>query len=464
MKRKSSPLKVINPTKVRLSKDKHHLLKKNNNSDEKEEAKPNPYLFESTPGSTRSKEESSLLLSKTKTNPQHSISLHLSQEMIEEDIPDDQYNEMLKEISRSLNFDMPSKEHKKPSTIKDFHQKKYEKYPSFQYDHNLHKEITIEILIELNENNVSKQEYYNEIANEIKKELTAIENFVYYEFSNIQNISMSNYSKIDYANYYNLFQKKQIMNEKTKRDIKEINLLTALSSLYQRFLHEDNSSFYFITPMHAFLFSNLKRKEDDVNESDINALLYHKQTIAVLSNTLLLDKQLQSNRIQYAKITPSKKPRSETDAEADYELNMDQFDKEKYNNDPALVEGYYITILYNMMIDEYENKTFNLISPFPFEGSTFRENKIKVDSYVKRDKSVYVICINVFGCIFESKLKSIIKLLSKKNSKTKLSKTQYTYSMKLEKIEDTCEFFALNTNLSRSIERVEYKDNEYYLK
>lgn len=118
------------------------------------------------------------------------------------------------------------------------------------------------------------------------------------------------------------------------------------------------------------------------------------------------------------------------------------------------IKNYYKTLLFNFLLNEYEQHFFKIFSPFSFESSNFRQCKLQIDSFIKNDK--VHLNLKIFGCVFYDGLDKLINFLSANFS---------SFSMKLSHfMKSTNYFYKINPKLKTQMERVEYRNNTFYIK
>ena len=317
-------------------------------------------------------------------------------------------------------------------------QSRYEQFEKFEYDCSLFKVVEIEIVSK-------KSEKFDDFKETMSNFFSDKDKFVYYEYSNTKNLTSFGMSQIDQISYesyfrnnFQLFFTQNKMRSKIEMldKLRKINYITALNELYKNFIL-NKAFFYIITPMHSFYF-NLSETNETIKEST------YSSSFTVISNTLRLEKILDECEIGYKKI----------------ELNDNDAPHSIFNENPAVIDSIYMTHFYNTFINEYKNKNFNIFAPFPFEEATTRRCKISFKTIEKKDQNI--IHIQLYGCVFQTELEKVITYLT--NKKTHHKQSEYSFSLKLTRIPTTDSFYMLNKKLKRPVEKVEYKDNSFYIK
>ena len=102
-------------------------------------------------------------------------------------------------------------------------------------------------------------------------------------------------------------------------------------------------------------------------------------------------------------------------------------------------------------------KPFNIFSNFEFEGCIFRKCKAHLIKTKKNGDNINYdsIIIKIEGIIFEENIQKMNEFLQ-----NKLKANNYT--MRLNKIRSTSNFYKENKEIESYFERFEYKDNNYY--
>ena len=349
-------------------------------------------------------------------------------------------NNILMLIAKDQHFEQYSVKPKQTANeISSAKPNRYEQFEQFEYDCSLFKIVDIEITIQ-------KSDKFNDFKENVYKFFTDKEKFVYFEYSNTKNLTsfgMSQIDQISYESYFKnnfqiFFNQNQMRSKIEMLDkLRKINYITALNELYKNFIL-NKTFFYIITPMHSFYF-NLSDTNDNIKETT------HSNSFTVLSNTLRLEKILDECDIGYTKI--------ESNEERDNPHPL-------FNENPAVIDSIYMTHFYNTVINEYKNKNFNIFSPFPFEEATTRRCKISFKAIEKKEQNI--IHIQLYGCVFQNELKNMITFLTNKKTYNKMN--DYSFSLKLTRIPTTDSFYMLNKKLKRAVEKVEYKDNYFYIK
>ena len=350
---------------------------------------------------------------------------------------DNYYSDILKQLNQDLNFDNQNKILTNNNLQNE--KKKYEKKNEFESDKSLIKHLEIEIIFNLknNSSSSSKTSNSNKINNMIKSisEYFSNKNIVYYEYSNTRNISTITIGKID-NNLYESYYKNELINQiqldsiKNNENLKKIKIIDYISSLYSVYNNAllNKEFFYIVNPMHTYYF-DMKIKK-----------LY-------LSNIIRIENILEENGILYKKIGPLKE-------ELENNKKKNEYNILKFNDFPVIIDKFYMMNFFNVFINNgSEVKSFNIYSPFNFEGATCRKCKIYQEIFEKEEKTI--ISIHIYGILFENNIKEIIDYL-KNTIKCK------SFSIKLNKIKSTESFFRINKNLKRSIDWFEYKDSFFF--
>ena len=354
----------------------------------------------------------------------------------DENIPNYIMN-VIKKIHQDLNFD--NQEKNLTNNKLQNEKKKYEKKSEFDSDKSLIKHLEIEIIFNIknNSSNSNKKSNLTKINNKIKSinEYFSNKNIFYYEYSNTRNISTITIGKIDnnlYESYYkneliNQIQLSSIKNNEHLQKIKIIDYISSLNSVYNNALL-NKEFFYIVNPMHTYYFDMKIEK------------LY-------LSNIIRIENILEENEILYNKIQPLKE-------ELENNKKKNEYNILKFNDFPVIIDKFYMMNFFNVFINNgSEVKSFNIYSPFNFEGATCRKCKIYQETFEKEDMNI--ISIHIYGILFENNLKEIIDYL-KNTIKCK------KFSIKLNKIKSTESFFRINKNLKRPIDWFEYKDSFFF--
>ena len=390
---------------------------------------------------TSSQQKSDSLLQSNSNIPK---SLTLTEE-VNSNFDEKSYTKLLKQISLKLNFG----NQKSLLPTKKIKTNPFEKSDIFLYDNTLLKQLEIEINL-----NVGTRILLNNLDK--LKEFFTEENFEFYEYSNSKTNSITKLSAIDNIFYEGMYKKDYLYNNKNiLYKFQKIDQFQALSSLYN-YYYTNKTFFYILTRLHCFYF--------DLKNNNKNTLF--------LSNMLLLEKDLKDNEIEYNKIENKnviEKIDSDIEIIDDFEdinkikkeninNNMEIIDEEendnKYDNNPICIKGRFVTHFFNVFIKNNIGGSFNIFTPYKFENSVYKTNKIYIDSCSK-DSNNHVINIKMKGIIFPEYLKKIIDYISKEYK---------SFNMKFDSIKTSNSFYNLNSKLKKPIEKIEFKDNYYLFK
>ena len=352
---------------------------------------------------------------------------------------DNYYSNILKQLNQDLNFDNQNKILTNNNLQNE--KKKYEKKNEFESDKSLIKHLEIEIIFNLKNNSSNSNKKSNSNSNQINNKIKCIteyfsnKNIFYYEYSNTRNISTITIGKID-NNLYESYYKNELINQiqldsiKNNENLKKIKIIDYISSVYSVYNNAllNKEFFYIVNPMHTYYFDMKIEK------------LY-------LSNIIRIENILEENDILYNKIGPLKE-------ELENNKKKNEYNILKFNECPVIIDKFYMMNFFNVFINNgSEVKSFNIYSPFNFEGATCRKCKIYQEIFEKEDKNI--ISIHIFGILFEYNIQEIIDYL-KNTIKCK------SFSIRLNKIKSTESFFRINKNLKRSIDWFEYKDSFFF--
>jgi hypothetical protein len=375
-------------------------------------------------------------------------------------------------------------------------------YPEFAYDSSIHKQIELEISIDLPDDFTSEDEISLEklIINSFR-DFFYRNPFSYYEFSNPKGKSSYLNSMIDNINYDYMVHKKDNSLEteiKNRTLIKELNYISAFSSLYRKFIRGEvlndqyenysdfdaDNFFYLVSPLITFFFFKYEKNEflkSAVNEID--------NTGALLSNcTKNIEKSLKEYGIKYEKL---ERRREENSVEATMDLFsipnnasegmlqhfLNTNDNIYYNSEELIyVKNHFATLLFNMILNDYQDSSINIFAPYPFDSSTLHQCKYTLEKFSK--PQMMVIKLVIHGCIFDLHLQKLITFIrSNRNSEgakenqvflgdiiSRKIDCDLEFRMKFTPFSKTSNFYRMNKRLNGPLDTVEFKDDLYYIK
>jgi hypothetical protein len=493
-----------------------------------------------------------------KSNSQHKRNTHSYKHDLEEAETEEnsnQFNSQLENIMKSFSFINKNNDMNKNNKNKLFSQ--YVSFSKFPYDHSLSKEIDIEIILEKKSEKITetdeeekfnsnrsnsksaksskgrkrntsakkqkhKDKHFpdNEDLLKISKKIEDALNlffkkcpFIYHEFSNPKGRVNFINSSIDNINYDFLYEKHANVNlnsienqNKALAVIKDINYISAFSSVFKRFIRGEimnekfenynsqlwDNLFYIVTPMVTFYFAKFEKSEfwtrsgEDVRD-----------TGAFISNThRVLEKMLKDYGIHYKRIEVKKLENNNKKNTYNYNKQaptiplyslqnntsevevMNNFitDGHNQNSDSLIyITKYYYTLLFNMILNEYEESSMNIYCPFPFENSTRHNCKIQIESFIKPETSSLSVNLKIFGCIFNTHLMKLIRFLTGQNEleeidhlttflKEELEMMDYSFNVKFHPFMRSSSFYGIHTKLTGPVDKVIFRDEEYKVK
>jgi hypothetical protein len=375
-------------------------------------------------------------------------------------------------------------------------------YKEFTYDSSIHKQIELEISIDLPDDFTSEEENSLEklIINSFRQFFYR-NPFSYYEFSNPKGKSRYLNSMIDNINYDFMVQKKDNSLEteiKNKTLIKELNYISAFSSVYRKFVrgevlndqYENYSNFdadnffYLVSPLITYFFFKYEKNEflkSAVNEIDNSG--------ALLSNcTKNIEKNLKEYGIQYEKLEKTSAGTKNFQNKMDlYSLPNDVNEgmlqnilnpNENYYNSEELiyVKNHFATLLFNMILNDYQDSSINIFAPYPFDSSTSHQCRYTIEKFSK--PQLMVIKLVIHGCIFDLHLQKLITFLRSNKSSEGAKDNQVfledilsskidcdlEFRMKFTPFTKTSNFYKMNKKLNGPLDTVEFTNEKFYIK
>lgn len=450
-----------------------------------------------------------------------------------------QFNSQLENIMKS--FSMISKNTEMDKNNKNKLISQYVSFKKFPYDHSLSKQIDIEIVLERKnkkidsdedeekndksnsksyskskKSNKQKQSNFpdNEELIKICKKIEGALNlffkkcpFIYYEFSNPKGRMNFINSSIDNINYDFLYEKHANVNlnsienqNKALSVIKDINYISAFSSVFKRFIRGEimneqfenynsqlwDNLFYIVTPMVTFYFAKFEKSEFWTRSGE-----EVRDTGAFISNShRVLDKMLKDYGIAYKRIVVKKLENNKKNKQAPtiplYSIQNNTSEVEIMSNfitdgnnqiseSLIYITKYYYTLLFNMILNEYEDSSMNIYCPFPFENSTRHNCKIQIEYFTKPESGSLSVNLKIFGCIFNTHLMKLIRFLTGQNEleeiehfttflKEELEMMDYSFNMKFHPFMRSSSFYGIHTKLTGPLDKVIFRDDEYKVK
>jgi len=340
----------------------------------------------------------------------------------------------------------------------------------FPYDHSLLKQLDIELKFEFKERIKDFENFIYLMVEKINKYFEA-NNLEYYEFSNPRGRNISINSQIDNLNYDFLYEKNISFNiagvntehNKNLKIIKNINYLTAMSSVFQSYIsktfddNESDSFFYLITPLNSFYYFKyednflFKNSKSEIKESGVLISNIHKA----------FEKNLKEYGIKF-EIIPIRKDNENDNSNIPQTGETGMENMTQASDDPIYVCNYYKILLFNYFLNEYDESSFNIYAPFSFEYSTYRQCKVRIELGPKKEKS-FSVNLKIFGCLFQTYLSKLINFLSDYDfiEAEFKNKINYSFNLKFHHFMKTGSFFIMNKKLNNVVDKISYQD-EYY--
>ena len=330
----------------------------------------------------------------------------------------------------------------------------------------LYKEIEIEIKLN-NENKKIKKDSIDDAIQILNNFFIKENNFVYYEYSNSKNISFNKFSEVDmlyfryyYDNHANFTFANNLYNKKEEY-LKKLDYTNTLNNLFYKY-NIDKKLFFIITPFSAFSFD------------------YNRKIPLLLTNSKTLEVELKQNNIKakelkYKKnvenknkeiINPSANKKDNIEVDNNQDNNNDKNDivegeiqEPEINNlnAPFGIPKLYVGRFYNYFVNENSLKPFNIFSNFEYEGSVFRKCKCQI---IKLKKAGEInefdsIVIKIEGIIFDENIINIIDFFKNKID-------IQNYSVRLNKIKSTNNFYFAKKEIEASFDKFEFKNGNFY--
>jgi hypothetical protein len=491
-------------------------------------------LIKTPKKNSRSKHSKSKSKSKSHSSAKKSKSKEKSRKhSIQEQEPEteensNQFNTQLQDIVQSFSVMNNNSKNNSINNKKNL-LSQYEKFEKFPFDHSLSKEVDVEIILEAKNGKKIDKEELIQVAKKITDALNIFFKkcpFNYYEFSNPKaRVSYIN-SSIDNINYDHLYEKHANVNlnsievqNKALAVIKDINYISAFSSVYKRFIrgevmndnfenynptHPDNF-FYLVTPLVSFYF--FKYEDNDFFRSSRQDI---DDSGAIISNShRVLEKNLKDYGVKYSKIEMKKKDangnvigtqssgkKSKNNSNKKINLQktiplysiqnntsevevMNNFitDSLSTQNSDSLIyiKNYHYSLLFNMILNEYEESSMNIFSPFAFDNSTLHHCKVLTEPFTKPENSSLTVNLKILGCVFNLYLTKLIKFLSgvdvieeigclsevlRKESKY----MDFSFNLKFHPFMKTSSFYNIHRKLSGAVDKVFFKDKAFHVK
>ena len=392
---------------------------------------------------------------KVENKTQKETSINIFTEGISyEKIDHNKYNNILS----NFNFLLP----KDPN--KNINQKKAEKQEKkgqiskkYLCERALYKEIEIEIKLNQNKKPIE------EIMALLNDFFINKNNFIYYEFSNSRNISFNKLSEGDmllyryfYKNYDNLNIDNNLYSSKEEY-IKQLDYVNTLNNLFYKY-NIDKKLFYIITPLYAYSFDYNKSIPLLISSSKSLENQISKKGIKIIKIKNKVKSEKQNKNSAYKNI--NKKENNETKNNIDINDKSEDDEEELEINNTAVPIGIsqlYVGHLFNFFINDNVLKPFNVFSNYEFEGSIFRKCKTQINkTKINSENKIYEsFIIKIEGIIFEENILNIIDFLK---NKINIS----NYSIRLNKIRNTSNFYKENKEIESNFEKIEFKENNFY--
>lgn len=344
--------------------------------------------------------------------------------------------------------------------------KYFRKSSEFLFDRSLYRGLEIEL--NLNENNFpilyknnpsnganrlkDKKYKISDFLNKISSFFNDNTKFIYYEYSNSKLLSFNKFSEGDllsYRYFYKNFENNLLNREEHMKNLDYVNTLNDLFFKY----NTEKKLFYIMTPLYTFSFNYKK---------EIPLLLTNSKTLEMELKEIGLNDKKNYSIDLIKKEGNKKRKNSNNNSNNIYEMEEENFENEdikNFNNDhPLGIKELYVGHLFNYFINHNMQNPFNIFSNFQFEGASYKKCKTNIYNIPRNEKETntnYTVNIRIEGIIFEEQLKDIINFFKKEFS-------TLNYTVKLNKVRTTNNFYFENKKLDNSFNRFEYKDNNYY--
>ena len=374
-----------------------------------------------------------------------------------EKIDHDKYNKALSNFNFLFTKDLNKNNQKKIEKP----EKKGQNSKKYLFERALYKGIEIEI--KLNKDNKLNNKSIEENMVLLNNFIINENNFIYYEYSNSRNISFNKLSDGDmlsyryfYKSYDNINFDNNLFSNKEEY-IKQFDYVNTLNNLFFKY-NTNKKLFFIITPLYAFSFD------------------YNKNIPLLITSSKNLEVQLNNNDIKIIHIKRKAKPEKQNknitnnkniiqkDNNNENKIISDNIDKSEDEEDelnntnvPIGISKLYVGLFFNYFVNQDVLKPFNIFSNFEFEGCIFRKCKAHLIKTKKNGDNINYdsIIIKIEGIIFEENIQKMNEFLQ-----NKLKANNYT--MRLNKIRSTSNFYKENKEIESYFERFEYKDNNYY--
>ena len=365
-----------------------------------------------------------------------------------EEIDKNKYIKTLIGVNNLFKNDILNKNAKKK--VEDKKEKFIQKINTYLCERSLYQEIDMNLKIKNNEkiNNIINKlcEYFDD-------------NFIYYEYSNNKQLSINKISEGDLLTYRNLFRKMED-NSSKEENIKQLDYINTMNDLYRKY-NKEQKLFYIITTLIAYSFNYNKKYPLIFTDSKVLEKQLEQREIKANKIKNNLSKKKRKNSLDNSKNSNSRKASADNNKRKNslrkksVDSDEDEEDLDELINDSPLgVDELYVGNIFNFFINNYSKRAFNVFSNFQFEGGAFRKCKrqiVKVDN--KNENNV--INIKVEGVIFDEQLKNLTEYL-----KNELK--DFSYSVKLNKVKNTKNFYKENEDIENEYNRFEFKNNEFY--
>ena len=366
-----------------------------------------------------------------------------------EKIDQNKYNKALTNFNHLFGKDLNKiNNNKKGNEKKD---KKVKTSKKFIYERILYKEVEIDFNLEKIDNKKNKNK--KEIISLLNKFLIDQDNFFYYEFSNVRNLSFNKLSEGDYLLYKPYIKEFENIdkNSNNKEDyIKQLDYVNTMNNLYYKF-NINKKLFYIITPLYSFSFDYNKEIPLLLSHSKTLEMELNKNDIKLIKLTTKSEKK--NSDLLYKEDTKNKETTNPNNDINKMEINEDETNE--LENFPLGIPRLYLGLFYNYFINQNISKPFNIFSNFEFEGGIYRKCKYNIINVNNNDNATGNILLKIEGIIFAENINKIVNFFQNELNIN-------SFSVRLNKIKNTSCFFFENGDNEPNFDKFDFKKDNYY--
>jgi len=418
-------------------KNAHNKMEKKNKKLDKEE-------LEAVLNREKSEKEKKIEKNENKKENVNIFTAGLSYDKIDQN----KYNKALTNFNHLFGKDLNKiNNNKKGNEKKD---KKVKTSKKFIFDKVLYKEIEIDFNLEKNDNKKTKNK--KEIISLLNEFLADQNNFFYYEFSNVRNLSFNKLCEGDYLLYRPYIKDIENVESNTnnKEDyIKQLDYVNTMNNLFYKF-NINKKLFYIITPLYSFSFD------------------YNKEIPLLLTNSKTLEVELNKNDIKLIKLATKSEKKipdllNKEDSKNKESINQNnEINKMEINNEDETnesensllgIQRLYLGLFYNYFINTNISKPFNIFSNFEFEGGIYRKCKFHIININNIDNTNENISVKIEGIIFAENINKIVNYFQNELNIN-------FFSVRLNKIKSTSCFG--NEDTESNFDKFDFKKDNFY--